>query len=95
MEKVVPAPSPLRRGRTRTYPNLERETMTTKTKFHRDGTFTVWNVFTQQWERTSKPSDRVLASLPKPERKRIFAAQIKQKLVEKTGIDPSKLDVIF
>jgi hypothetical protein len=41
------------------------------TKYHRDHTVTVWNVYTQQWERTSRPSDRVLASLSDQERQRI------------------------
>lgn len=43
-----------------------------KTKFHRDGTVTVWNVYTQQWERTGRPSDRVLASLESKERERVI-----------------------
>lgn len=33
------------------------------TTFHRDGTVTVWDVYTQSWVRTSRPSDRILASL--------------------------------
>lgn len=43
--------------------------MTTKTPkspyattFHRDGTVTVWDVHQQQWVRTSRPSDQILAS---------------------------------
>ena len=45
-----------------------------RTKFHRDGTVTVtiWNVYAQQWMRTSEPSDRMLASLPAKERQRIM-----------------------
>ena len=42
------------------------------TTFHRDGSVTVWNVFTQQWLRTSWPSDRVLASLGESERARVI-----------------------
>lgn len=48
--------------------------MTTKTKdayrtiYHRDHTVTIWNVYSQQWERTSRPSDRVLSSLSPDER---------------------------
>lgn len=47
--------------------------LNTKTKFHRDNTVTVWNVYTQQWERgraESVPAE-VLASLPAAERERI------------------------
>lgn len=43
-----------------------------ETRFHRDGTVTVWNVYTQQWERTGNPSDRVLASLETQERRRVM-----------------------
>lgn len=43
------------------------------TTFHRDGTVTVWNVYTQSWDmRTSNPSDRVLASLSTEERERVI-----------------------
>lgn len=43
------------------------------TRFHRDGTVTVWNVYTQQWDmRTSRPSDSVLASLSREERERVI-----------------------
>ena len=41
---------------------------TYKTKFHKDQTVTIWNVYTQQWERTANPSDRVYASLNRDER---------------------------
>lgn len=41
------------------------------TTFHRDNTVTIWNVYTQQWQRTSKPSDSVLASLSSEERDRV------------------------
>ena len=43
-----------------------------RTTFHRDGTITVWNVYTQQWLRTSQPSDAVLASLDSRERDRVI-----------------------
>lgn len=33
------------------------------TQFHKDGTVTIWNVYTQTWQRTDNPEDRVLASL--------------------------------
>ena len=50
--------------------------MTTKTSaysttFHRDHTVTIWNVYNQQWERTARPSDRVLASLTPEERHKV------------------------
>ena len=32
------------------------------TTFHRDGTVTVWDVYSQSWVRTSRPSDRVLSA---------------------------------
>jgi len=41
------------------------------TKYHRDGTVTVWDVYRQAWTRTAAPSDRVLASLTEAERARI------------------------
>jgi len=41
-----------------------------KTKFHRDGTVTIWDVYQQVWRRTAAPSDHVLASLPKKDRDR-------------------------
>lgn len=41
-----------------------------RTRYHRDKTVTVWNVYTQEWLRTSRPSDRVLASLDTAERDR-------------------------
>lgn len=43
-----------------------------KTTYHKDGSVTLWNVFTQQWLRTRRPSDEVLASLPKEERRRVM-----------------------
>jgi len=42
-----------------------------KTTYHRDGSVTLWNVYTQDWERTSSPSDRVLSSLDADERRRV------------------------
>jgi len=42
------------------------------TTFHRAGDVTVWNVFSQCWTRTSRPSDRVLASLGERERARVI-----------------------
>lgn len=44
------------------------------TKFHRDGTVTVWDVYEQTWVRThvSRVSDQVLASLSSDERARIL-----------------------
>ena len=41
------------------------------TKYHRDGTVTVWDVYAQQWTRTAAPSDEVLASLGAKERERV------------------------
>jgi hypothetical protein len=42
------------------------------TTYHRDRTVTVWDVYSQQWLRTSNPSDRVLASLSTSERDRVM-----------------------
>ena len=41
-------------------------------KFHKDGSVTLWDVYQQQWRRTSYPSDEVLASFNEAERKRIM-----------------------
>lgn len=43
-----------------------------RTTFHRDGSVTIWNVYTQQWMRTRAPGDRVLASLEPRERARVI-----------------------
>jgi hypothetical protein len=45
-----------------------------KTKFHKDGTITIWNIFRQQWERrqADQISFDVLASVGNIERKRIY-----------------------
>ena len=44
-----------------------------KTTYHRDGTVTLWNVYTQQWERIAadRVSDQIMASLNDAERRRI------------------------
>lgn len=44
-----------------------------KTTFHRDGTITVWDVYTQSWWRVSAGAidDRTLATLNQKERARI------------------------
>ena len=42
------------------------------TTFHRDATVTVWDVYAQSWDRTDRPSDRVLASLETAERDRVM-----------------------
>jgi len=42
------------------------------TTFHRDGTVTVWDVYTQQWKRTYRPNNAILASLSEPERSRVL-----------------------
>jgi len=43
-----------------------------RTTFHRDGTVTIWDVYTQSWLRTSRPRDEVLASCSPQERDRII-----------------------
>lgn len=42
-------------------------------KFHADGTATLWNVYTQQWERTGSPGDQLLASLPVGDREQVLS----------------------
>lgn len=44
----------------------------TRTRFHRDGHVTVWDVYRQEWSRTPRPRDEVLASLPPRERERVI-----------------------
>jgi hypothetical protein len=45
-----------------------------KTKFHKDGTITIWNIYLQQWERRQADQipDDVLASVGNIERERIY-----------------------
>lgn len=43
-----------------------------RTKFHRDRTVTIWNVYTQSWERTARPSADMLATLSHKERERVI-----------------------
>jgi hypothetical protein len=40
-------------------------------RYHRDGSVTFWDVYTQSWTRTDSPSDEQLASLSAAERKRV------------------------
>ncbi|HRZ55995.1 MAG TPA: hypothetical protein P5525_11125 [Candidatus Paceibacterota bacterium] len=44
-----------------------------KTTYHRDGTVTVWDVYSQTWRRIAadQVSDQILASLNETERRRI------------------------
>lgn len=51
--------------------NTTKTTDPYRTTYHRDGSVTVWNVYTQSWTRTGRPSDRVLASLRPAERERV------------------------
>ena len=46
------------------------------TKFHRDGSVTIWDVYTQSWSRTPATElvatcPQLLATLPEADRKRI------------------------
>ena len=52
--------------------------------FHRDNSVTIWNVYTQVWERygLTHISDRILASLSANDRKRI-ETKLKKNKVEK------------
>ena len=42
-----------------------------KITYHRDGSVTLWDVYLQNWVRTSRPSDQVYASLSTEERARV------------------------
>lgn len=42
-----------------------------KITYHRDGSVTLWNVYTQNFHRTAKPSDAILSSLSEKERRRV------------------------
>lgn len=42
------------------------------TRYHHDGTVTVWDVYRQQWVRLMHPSDAVLASLSTATRERVM-----------------------
>lgn len=58
-----------------THGKFRRRTKTAdlfRTTFHRDGTVTIWDVYTQQWVRTAHPLDELLASLSKPEYERVL-----------------------
>ena len=39
--------------------------------YHRDGTVSYWDVYRQQWQRSSSVSDQVLASMNDAERARV------------------------
>ena len=41
-----------------------------RTKFHRDGSVTLWDVYTQSWTRTGNPTDAQLAAMPSNDRDR-------------------------
>lgn len=56
-----------------------------QTQFHRDGTVTVWDVYSQRWLRTRNPSVQLLASLGSEERERII------KHCEKEGGDGNSM----
>lgn len=43
----------------------------TATKFHRDGTVTLWSVQCQSWQRLSNVSEETLATLSAAERERV------------------------
>lgn len=43
-----------------------------KITYHRDRTVTLWDVYTQSWIRTGRPSDQILASLNASERRRVI-----------------------
>ena len=43
-----------------------------RTIYHRDGSVTIWNCLAGNWQRTSNPSDDLLATLSEPERSRVM-----------------------
>lgn len=42
-----------------------------RTTYHRDGSVTIWNSYTQTWIRTRKPSDQLLSTLSHAEVDRV------------------------
>lgn len=64
--------------------------MSYQTRYHRDGTVTVWDVYRQQWTRREASAvyadDRVMASLPHRDRLRIEAAAAGNTLAESRSI---------
>lgn len=43
-----------------------------ETTFHRDGSVTVWDVYAQEWRRTRRPDDEVLATLETDDRAKVM-----------------------
>ena len=43
-----------------------------KVTFHRNATITAWDVYTQSWTRTAKPSASLLASMDESTRSRVI-----------------------
>ncbi len=43
-----------------------------RTVYHRDHSVTIWDVYSQQWMHTNRPSDAVLATLTTTERARVL-----------------------
>ena len=43
-----------------------------KTRYHRDGSVTLWHVYSQTWVRTATVSDQTLATLGQEDRERIL-----------------------
>lgn len=43
-----------------------------RTTYHRDRTVTIWDVYSQSWNRTGKPSTAMLATLMPEERDRVM-----------------------
>lgn len=56
---------------TTTYPGTPAP-KTGRTTYHKDGTVTLWDVYTQGWVRSGEFSNEVLASLPDDERQRVI-----------------------
>lgn len=47
------------------------------TRYHRDGSITVWDLYASQWVRTDQPSDQLLATLSPDERRRVHRHLLK------------------
>jgi hypothetical protein len=58
------------------------------TRYHSDGTVTLWNVYEQRWERGSLFADNVWASLSNEERRKIH-----QHFVTHSASDPEQYAV--
>ena len=59
-----------------------------RTTYHRDHSVTLWDVYTQSWQRTSDPSDEMLAAMEPADRRRVCRHILANRSAESvSGID--------